>query len=99
MKQTIFENKVVLGITCIPYIVIIFLAVYYGGIVGFRWMDSWCDGWYGFCGALQLIGLGLVTTPVGIPFLICVIYQIVYIVNWHKKRKGKNINRINNNNN
>ena len=98
MKQTIFENKVVLGITCIPYIVIIFVAVYCG-IVGFRWMDTWCDGWYGFIGALQLIGLVLVATPVGIPFFICVIYQIIYIVHWHQKRKAKNNNRINTSNN
>ena len=86
MKREIFANKIVLCITCIPYVIIIFVAVY-NGIVGFRWMDTWCDGWDGFISTLVLTGLVLVATPLGIPFLICIIYQVIYIINWYKKRK------------
>ncbi len=84
----LIENKIVLYITFIPYVIILCIAVYYG-IVGFRWMESWCQGLDGFFGALELIGLVLVATPWGFPILLCLIYQIAYAV--HRKSEKRTL--------
>lgn len=85
-KRTLLENKKVILLTCIPYAIILFIAVYYGGIVGFRWMESYCDGLYGFVGALEIMGLLFVATPLGIPVFACIIYHVLCIV--YHIRKG-----------
>lgn len=91
-EQYQFENRTILGITCIPYIVILFV-VFYCYTVGFGWMDSYSDGWWGVFNGLVLIGASLIYTPLGILLLVCILYQIIYFVNWHKKRKEDN-NRV-----
>ena len=86
MKKSILENKIVLWLSCIPYFIILSISIYCG-VVGFRWMDSWCVGFEGFISAIGLIGLVLVATPMGVPVFICVIYQVVYYIHYHKKQK------------
>lgn len=94
MKPPISENRTILGITCIPYIVILFV-VFYCYTVGFGWMDSYSDGWWGVFNGLVLIGASLIYTPLGILLLVCILYQIIYFVNWCEKRDEKKNNRVN----
>ena len=80
--------------TCIPYIAIL-LVLFYGYIVGFGWMDSYSDGWWGVFTGLVLTGGFLIYTPLGILLLACILYQIIYFVNWCEKRDEKKNNRVN----
>ena len=85
MKK-IFESKLVLCITFIPYVIILFAAVY-NAVVGTQWMESWHDGWRGVIDTLWITGVVLVYSPLKYPFLFCIIYQVVYFKDRHKKRK------------
>ncbi len=92
-KPSIFENKTILGITCIPYVLILLALVYcYFGIGK---ADFYSEGWWGVYNGLVIIGLLLISTPLGILLLACILYQIVYFVNWREKRKEKKNNRVN----
>ena len=86
-QNSVWENKILLYVSFLPY-VIIFVTSVYCGVVGFRFMDIWCDGFDGFIGSLTLIGLVLISTPRGIPVLLCLIYQIGYLIYFLNKKKS-----------
>lgn len=86
-RNSVWENKNILYISLIPYGILL-LSGLYGGFIGFRWMDSYCVGLDGFIGAIEIMGLILLTMPMGLPILpSCLIYQIGSIVYRLRKKK------------
>lgn len=87
-EQSKFENKTMLGITCIPYILILLALVY----CYFGWgpAEFYSEGWWGVFDGLVFIGLFLIYTPLGIVLLVCIFYQIMYFAKWCEKRKEDN---------
>ncbi len=88
--SSVWENKILFYLSLIPYGILLLCGLY-GGFVGFDWMDSYCVGFDGFIGAIQIIGLVLLTIPTGLPILpVCWIYQIgklIYYIVQKQKRK------------
>ncbi len=79
-RNSVWGNKKLIYISLIPYGVLI-LSGLYGGFIGFRWMDMYCIGLDGFVGAIEIMGLILLTMPTGLPILpVCWIYQIGCII-------------------
>ena len=92
-EQSKLENKKILGITCIPYVLILLALVY----CYFGWgpAEFYSEGWWGVFDGLVFMGIFLIYTPLGILLLACILYQIMYFVNWCEKRKSKKNNRVN----
>ena len=93
------RSETLMALSFMPYIIVLFLGILYA-IMGFRFKFlgsvSISYGWEAFVSfILWLILFSISFFPIGIIFVLCLWYQISFLSDMIKEKRGKNDNQKN----